>query len=250
MKKAYAVLNLISVFAAIAYNYFVFFSETNGNTVASLSEKYYNLFTPANYAFAIWGLIYLTLLAMSCYLFKKYIIDASRRDTILRLGPWLIIANICNIAWLYFWLHENTGTSVLVIFIMLFALLLVLIRLGMTILPVPKADKRWVTWPIELYGGWVTVAAVANVAANLAKKNWSGWFGAEIWTLIMIILVAIIYYLVLKSQRAFIFTAVGVWALIALTVRHWDAQPAIQWTAAAAALMLVSNMFVLAGKNK
>ena len=34
-------------------------------TIASVSSKYTNLFTPAGYAFSIWGLIYLSLIAFS-----------------------------------------------------------------------------------------------------------------------------------------------------------------------------------------
>ena len=39
----------------------------NGNTVKIVSDKYHNYFTPADYAFSIWGLIYLDLIVFVFY---------------------------------------------------------------------------------------------------------------------------------------------------------------------------------------
>ena len=67
MEKRLAVLNSISVILVIAVSYISQTGIINGNTMGSLSAEYYNLFTPAGYAFAIWGIIFLGLLIFSGY---------------------------------------------------------------------------------------------------------------------------------------------------------------------------------------
>ena len=64
MKKAYALINTVVVLAVIFWNYWSNTGAINGHTVGELSDKYANLFTPAGYAFAIWGLIFLGLLVL------------------------------------------------------------------------------------------------------------------------------------------------------------------------------------------
>ena len=61
MKKKLALLNLLSVILVIAVNYISQAIRINETTIGEVSNKYFNLFTPAGYAFAIWGLIFLTV---------------------------------------------------------------------------------------------------------------------------------------------------------------------------------------------
>ena len=61
MIKKLAVANFISVIITIAFTYYTQTGEINGKTIGEMSDKYSNLFTPAGYAFSIWGIIYLLL---------------------------------------------------------------------------------------------------------------------------------------------------------------------------------------------
>lgn len=58
MKKKLALLNLFSVIVVIAVNYASQAFRWNDITIGEMSARYDNLFTPAPYAFAIWGLIF------------------------------------------------------------------------------------------------------------------------------------------------------------------------------------------------
>ena len=249
MKKIYAILNLVSIVGIIFWNYYANSAGINGNSVGSLSDEYANLFTPAGYAFSIWGLIFIGLLILGIYVMKIAFDSAASNDVINRIGPWLIIANIGNGLWLWFWLNEMTGVSVLVMLVILISLLTLMVRLGISTSDVSKDIKRMIYWPIACYTGWITVAAVANISAYLAKLNWSWLFDEITWTVIMIIIAAVLYLLVLRTRKSFIFASVGVWAFVAIAVRHWGGISAIQWTAAAAAIMLLANMFVLNGQR-
>ncbi len=72
MKKRLSVLNLVSVLLVIAINYVSQAIRINETTIGEVSNKYFNLLTPASYAFAIWGLIFTTLIAYGIYQVKIY----------------------------------------------------------------------------------------------------------------------------------------------------------------------------------
>ena len=65
MQKKLSIINLISVVLVIAVNYMSQTLRINDTTIGEISQRYSNLFTPASYAFAIWGLIFLGLMAYS-----------------------------------------------------------------------------------------------------------------------------------------------------------------------------------------
>lgn len=43
----------------VAVNYLSNAGVLNGNSMKTISDRYFNYFTPAGYAFSIWGLIYI-----------------------------------------------------------------------------------------------------------------------------------------------------------------------------------------------
>src|SRR5690606_1921781 len=126
--KGYAILNLIGVITVIFFNYYLNSQGINGNTVGSVSEKYDNLFTPAGYAFAIWGMIFLALLVQAIFLVVRSFQPEKDQTPITQIGLGIFIANILNISWLFAWLNEYTGLSVIIIILILIILLAVVVR--------------------------------------------------------------------------------------------------------------------------
>ncbi len=250
MKKFLALSNLLVILAVIAWNYLANSANIKGNTVGSLSDEYFNLFTPAGYAFIIWGPIFLGLLALGIY----GVVQAFRKNGyssfLLKMGPWLIIANLGNAAWLWFWLNEQTGISVIIMLIILISLIVLILRLNMERWDAPLVIIANIWWPLCLYSGWIAVATVANISAYLAKIEWSWLFGEVTWTLIMIILAAGINLFMILTRNMREFAAVGIWALLAIAVRHWDSIPAIQYTALASAIVISIVVSIHAYKNR
>ena len=101
MKKTYALVNTIMVLAVRVGNYGSNTGASNGHTVGELSDKYANLFTPAGYAFAIWGLIFLGLLVLVGSQLRMAFGNGANSESILEIGPWLTIANLGNATWLW-----------------------------------------------------------------------------------------------------------------------------------------------------
>ena len=238
MKKLLAILNLISIIALIFWNYYINTKGINGNTVGTLSDEYSNLFTPAGYAFSIWGIIFLGLLLHGIY--QVYGVFSNRNDyeVVTRMGFWLLLANLANCAWLWFWLTERTGQTIFIMLFILSALLMVVFKLKMQKGIVPVSVYRWTWIPISLYAGWITVATVANFSAYLAKIGWTGGWEEMSWAIVMIAVATAVNLLVLFSRNMPVYAGVGVWALVAIAVRHWNVNVVLQWMALSCAILL------------
>jgi hypothetical protein len=230
MKKIYAVLNSLLIAFVIFWNYWVNTGNLNGKTVGGLSAEYANLFTPAGYAFAIWGIIFIGLIVLAINQLWMAFGGKDDRGSIIKMGPWLLLTNLGNVAWLWFWLQEQTGMSVTVMLIILASLSMIVIRLDLENWDAPMSVIIMEWWPITVYFGWISVATIANISAWLAKLEWS-WLLSELqWTLVMISIAATLNIIMVLTRNMREFAAVGIWALLAIAVRHWDSIEIIQWT--------------------
>ncbi|MEB2783595.1 hypothetical protein [Algoriphagus persicinus] len=236
--KVYAILNLIVLIIVIFWNYWVNAKGLNGNTVSSLSADYENLFTPAGYAFSIWGLIFLALFAQAIFFISRAFSPAKDSDFLSQIGPYLIMANIGNGLWIYMWLMEYTGISVIVMLGILASLVIIILNTNMERWDAPQPIIFWLWWPIALYSGWIAVATITNISAYLAKAGWTGGASEVTWVIVMIIVAVILNLFMIATRNLREFASVGVWALIAISVRHWENIPTLQWTALIGAIVL------------
>tara|TARA_R110001592_G_scaffold22214_5_gene88663 strand:+ start:1966 stop:2748 length:783 start_codon:yes stop_codon:yes gene_type:complete len=250
MKKVYAVLNTLVIAGVIFWNYWSNTAGINGNTVGGLSAEYANLFTPAGYAFSFWGIIFIGLIVLGVNQLKLAFSKSEHSESILQIGPWLIIANLGNAAWLWFWLNEQTGMSVIVMFVILFSLVQVILRLNMERWDAPLKVIASVWWPICAYSGWIAVATIANIAAYLAKLGWVAVFTETQWTIIMISVAGLLNLFMIYTRNMREFALVGVWALTAIAVRHWDEIPVLQWVSVFWVGVLLISVFIHAYSNR
>ncbi|MGW1454108.1 tryptophan-rich sensory protein [Salegentibacter agarivorans] len=251
MEKRLAVLNFISVILIIAVSYISQTGIINGNTMGSLSAEYYNLFTPAGYAFAIWGIIFLSLLAFSGYQLFQAFSAKNDLEFLRNSGYWFLTANLANAAWVIFWLYEFTGVSVLLMFLILFSLIRIILNTNMERWDAPLKILAFSWWPICLYSGWIAVASIANVSAYLSKIGWTApFFGEEIWTVIMIAVAVFLNIAMIWRRNMREFAAVGVWALIAIYFRHFGEIPLIAYSALIGAVAIFSNIIYHGWMNK
>ena len=222
----------------IFWNYWVNAKGLNGNTMSSLSEKYANLFTPAGYAFSIWGLIFLALLAQASFFISRAFSSIKDSDFLSQIGPYLIMANIGNGLWIYMWLMEFTGMSIVIMCGILTCLIITILNTNMERWDAPRPIIFWLWWPIALYSGWIAVATIANISAYLAKVGWDGGISEITWTILMITVAVLLNLFMIISRNLREFASVGVWALVAIAIRHWESIPSIQWAALIGAVVL------------
>ncbi len=163
----YLLLNTLSLIATL------FVNATIGRNIGNISQKYSTLVTPAGYAFSIWGIIYLLLIAFVAY--QWYCLLKQKRDEeIVQTGSLLILSNVFNALWCIVWVQEWIGISVLMILGLLFSLMYLTVRLRLEIWDAPLFTITFVWWPICIYLGWVTLATAVNIATFLTSLGWTG----------------------------------------------------------------------------
>lgn len=219
--KVLQIFNAFALVIALVVNYLSNTGVFNGNTMKTVSDEYYNYFTPAPYAFAIWGLIYLGLLAFVIYTARSLFNKEKDDSIILKIGGWFILSCIANSLWVISWLYEYIGFSVFIMLIILFSLLKIISNTRMELDAHPIKKYLFIFWPFSIYAGWISVALIANIAAWLTKINWNGWGISEIyWTIIMIVVAGIINLLMIWKRNLREYAFVGIWALIAIAVSN------------------------------
>ena len=251
MKKRLQIANTIALIVTIIINYLSNTGIFNGNTMATVSAKYQNYFTPAGYAFSIWGLIYIGLFAFVIYQARNFFKKVENDWPVLQIGWWFVVSCIANCLWVLAWLYDYTGLSVLIMVLLLVSLLRIIIKTNMEIEDAPLKKIAFVWWPFCLYSGWITVALIANIAAYLTKVKWNGFGLSEItWTILMICVAGIINLFMTWNRNMREYALVGAWALIAIAVANWNGVQMIVQTAIVVAVILVLSSAVHAYINR
>ena len=251
MQKRLSVANIFALIVTIVLNYLSNTGIFNGNTMSTVSAAYQNLFTPAGYAFSIWGLIYLGLAAFVIYHAVISFKSARENNVVLKVGWWFVISCIANCAWIFAWLYDYTGLSVIIMIMLLFSLVMIILKTRMELDDLPMKQIAFVWWPFSLYAGWITVALIANIAAWLTKINWDGFGISSItWTIIMIIIAGIIYLLMTWQRNMREYALVGVWGLLAIAVANWTTEPSIVQSSIIISVILFVSSTVHAIRNR
>ena len=239
MKKTLQIANIVAFLIMVAVNYFSNTGAINGETMSTVSAEYENLFTPAGYAFSIWGVIYLALAGFVIY----QIVSSRGKKTAARIGWWFVISCFFNISWIFAWLNHLTGLSVILMTLLLFSLIMIILRTRMELDDEPLKVIAFVWWPFSFYSGWISVALIANTAAYLTDREWEGFGISEVlWTLIMIVVAVLINLLITWTRNMREFALVGAWGLVAVGVANKGYNNLIFYTAlAAAAVLLISS---------
>lgn len=218
-KTWWQVANVLSVLFALAMNGLVGAQLIGLPAINVISDKYATLLTPAGYAFGIWSLIYTLLLLFAVYQARDVFNPKQINDLPPKMGPWFVIANICNGLWTWLYVQEWMGLSVLVLVLLTGSLYVLLVRLRIALDDVSAKTITFVWWPLLIYTGWVTVATVANGA------NWLKSISIEMSTLMAIgvlcaIGAALIVLMIFRSVRELLLAAA--WGIGAIGAAQLD----------------------------
>ena len=215
------IITLFSIFAAFGTNAWANINPPKGLTIGEVSQNIFKnvLITPASYAFAVWGLIYLGLISFAIY----QALPGQKNDLLLqRIGYKIAIASIAQIAWVFCFLYEQYPASMLA----MLSILLPLVAAYWS-LPFKSRITRWQRWlirtPLSIYLAWISVATILNGSLVLEYWKWNGWgIGDPIWTVVMVSIAGFITHFVTLPRLDFAYAGVFVWALIAIAVKNAD----------------------------
>ena len=242
-----AILALVAILATLTINALSNFFPLKGANIGKISNTVFQgvQITPANYAFAIWGLIYIGLIAYGIYQLRP----AQRRNpTIGRASVLLIVACMAQITWVYLFTMRLFWLSVVAMLVILLALIGAYLQLGIGKVQVLR-DRQWLAHiPFSIYLGWISVATVVNIASALYSYNWDGWgINGTYWTAIMLVVATIIAAIVAIKRADIAFTCVFIWAYVAIAIRQIN-NPIILTTVIVSAIVL--GILLVVGRNK
>jgi len=245
MTKTLQCSNIIALIITIVMNYLSNTGLFNNSTMASVSAQYQNLFTPAGYAFSVWGLIYIFLIAFIIYQSRGLFNHKEAPAVVAKIGWMFVISCVANCLWIVAWLYDYTGTSVVLMLVLLASLISIVLRTRMELelITFKKVALEW--WPFAIYFGWITVATIANIAAFLTKLEWDGsGLSATAWTVIMIFVAAVIHLFLIWNRNLRESASVGAWGLAAVAVANWSENQTVAYAALAATAIILLNTAV------
>lgn len=189
----------------------------NGLGTGQISDSFHVYFVPSGYVFAIWGIIYIGLVAYAVY----QALPAQRENPRLQAtGWWVVLGGLANSMWIFLWHYEQFVGTLGTMLILLATLIAVYLRLGIGQTKVSAGETWTVRVPFSIYLGWITVATVANVSDVLDYLKWDRFgISSAAWMVVVLAAVLVIAGLMNFLRRDVAYAAVILWALAGIAVK-------------------------------
>ena len=174
-----------------------------------------------------------------------------KNGSLLKSGIWFSLTNVFNGLWIVVWTGELLELSVLVIFLLLFCLIQLVLKLGLEMWDAPKRIIFFVWWPICIYTGWIILASVVNAAVLIKYAGLlEELLNETAWTIIIIMVAVLIYLWLIFARNMREAALVGAWGIAAIAYRHWETADTLALAALAAAIILFAASSFHAYKNR
>jgi len=217
------VVNLVGIAGVILVNWLANALPLNDQGTGEVLTKDPVWFQPAGWAFSIWGLIYTLLVVFAVF---GLLPQGRRQPRLRRISPFVLVANVANIAWLFCWHWEYFAASLIVMAILLLSLVIIQILLhsgqdGMR--PLSRLE-RWAMWPVfSIYLGWISVASLANLMVWWDRSGFSGGpISLRMWSVVALLAGGLACYVMAVLVRDGWYPAVFSFASVAIAVELWD----------------------------
>lgn len=186
----------------------------NGQTSAVISNRLPILITPANYAFSIWGLIWLGLGAFAFW----QALPAQRNHALMdKIALPFLLTCFLNVFWLVLFHFNQFVLSSIVISLFTMTLVWIYLQLGIGHKAVSLAERLCTHVPFSLYLGWLCVATVVNIAYTLYDAGYRPELQTqELWTVALLVIVSVIGALFAFRHKEIALIGVFVWAFVAI----------------------------------
>lgn len=239
-KTIWPIATLAAIVFAIIWNFATNISPPTGVSIGELSNTVFAAvrIIPANYAFAIWGLIYTGLVA-----FGIYQLDSRRTDNISlqKTRPWLVLVSVLQCTWILLFLYQQMLLSTLVMLGILWGLVKCYLSLHSPTKNTRPLSTNWVPAVFSVYLGWISVATIVNIAATLYLWGWNGTpLSSDLWT-VLLVAASVGLALVLSAIYADrVFGGTIVWSIVGIIFANLDSPLIGVASLAAIAILSVS----------
>jgi translocator protein len=219
----FQVANVASVVLALAMNFLIDLIPVNGVNTAQVADSYPNLFTPPDYIFAIWGIIYTLAVVFAIYQLRPQ----QRTAPYLSSISWLyLVSAFINTVWLIVF-HYSYGVpslylaSTVLLLLLLLDLLVIYRRLDVGGAVVPRGVKLGVHIPFSIYIGWISVASIAGIASAINALFPGISMGTQAMVTAAMLFVSLaLATVVLWLRRDIVFSLVVLWAVSGISSKQ------------------------------
>ncbi|MFW6048704.1 MAG: TspO/MBR family protein [Candidatus Bipolaricaulota bacterium] len=222
--------NVLAFIFMVVMNFLANYLPLNNITTAEISDRYYNVFTPAGFTFIIWGVIYIALALLVIYLVWGAIKGKEGPiQTTFDIGWYFAVSSVLNGVWIFTWHYDLIVLSLVVMVALLLSLILLYRRLRNG-----EVGGSGYLLPFSIYLGWISVATIANVATLTVKFDWGGFgLSQEFWfSVVLVVIIALAAYMILKIRDS-VYGLVILWALAGITVARWGEAGGLSYVAGA-----------------
>ncbi|PQZ80866.1 MULTISPECIES: hypothetical protein [unclassified Brevundimonas] len=199
----------------------------------------------AGYAFSIWGLIYLGLLA---YAVRQALPQTGESVLINRMGWPSAVAFFGIGMWIIAAALNLKAASVVIIFASLLALLVPLLVNARTIRTTGVMDRdRWfLIWPLAALAGWLTVAAPLNlITTATAFDALPAFLSPTVWAIAIPAFAVLVGLEVTHYLRTLAYPLPIAWGLVGIFVAEQERNPTVAYPSLVAAFILVVVVVVV-----
>ena len=221
--KTRQILNILVILLVLVVNFLANALPLNGQGTGEISDRFPVLFTPAGYVFAIWGVIYLGLIAFAVFQALPAQKDNPR---IIAASPWFIASSLLNTAWIFMWHYNLLALSLLVMLGLLATLIMTYLKLEIGRAKPPRGEYLTTHVTFGIYLGWISVATVANVTTVLYNLGWRGAPLPEAaWSVVVLAVATALGLLMIRQRGEVAYPLVLVWAFGGIVVKHAAVAP-------------------------
>lgn len=243
-----ALLRRLILLSAVIFAIVIGYSQTAigwGQSPAEFSADSDETLKVASYAFAIWGIIYLGLLAHAVF----QLLPQGRDRPLTEALGWPAVGALLGIGW---WVVaaavDAETTTVILIFASLLVILIPLLLQADRIRALRRKDPElWLTaWPLMLLAGWLTIAAPVNlitvVTGNQALPD---ILPPTLWAILAVVTVSVIALLVTARLRQIAYALPISWGLLGVFVAEQPRNDLLAYIALAAAVAVLVAAIIL-----
>lgn len=209
-----------------------------GEFIGTRSDAVRTLITPAGWAFAIWGPLFLLSIIYAVW----QALPAQRSNALLARIAWpAAVALAAQGLWsTYTQLANLTFVSVLIILLSLAALLVVM-RALVEETSLSRAERLLVAPAFSALTAWLTAASIVNVAASLKYHGIGGSEPTPFLAAAMVVIGALIAALAaIRLRGAPLYGLVFAYALVAINAAGGQRFAAVGWAALGGAVLVLA----------
>ncbi len=245
----WAAAAVVAYVAMIAMNALANILPLFGRNTGEVSDRYPSLFTPAGYAFSIWGVIYLLLAAFVVY----QALPAGRANhRLVPVRPLFVFSAVFNALWLVSWHALWIPVSQAFMIALLLSLIALYVRGELWRGSATTAQRWLVELPFSVYLGWISVATIANTAIFFIDLGLDGGAAAPFLTMFVILVATLLGILGTTSRRDWAFALAVGWGLAGVAVAQSGGVQRVSTAAlvCAAVLAVAAVVAMLRGRSR